>query len=120
MGDFFISIINLINFEVVNFNENEKFNLWEFLENLILLISLKILILLMMMFQGYILLFIGNMIFLVDFELSGNFFKGEILLELGRLKNLKLFMVYYNLIIGRILEELGNLIEFIELDMLVN
>ncbi|XP_057504582.1 receptor protein-tyrosine kinase CEPR1-like [Actinidia eriantha] len=119
-GDFPISVTNLTNLEVLNFNENGGFNLWKLPENFTRMEKLKSMVLTTCMVDGFIPKLIGNMISLVDLELSGNFLVGRIPAELGLLKNLKQLELYYNQLDGDIPEELGNLTELRDLDMSVN
>ncbi|KAK9270695.1 hypothetical protein L1049_026277 [Liquidambar formosana] len=119
-GDFPLSIANLTNLEVLDFNENEGFNLWQLPESFSQLAKLKCMVLTTCMLRGRIPPSIGNMTSLTDLELTGNFLVGEIPAEIGLLKNLRQLELYYNQLDGEIPEELGNLTELIDLDMSVN
>ncbi|KVI00283.1 hypothetical protein Ccrd_021467 [Cynara cardunculus var. scolymus] len=119
-GAFPMSFINLTNLEVVNFNENEGFDLWNLPENVSRLTKMKSMILSTCMVSGPIPKSIGNMTSLVDLELSGNFLVGSIPREIGLLQNLQKLELYYNQLVGRIPEELGNLTQLTDLDMSVN
>ncbi|KAI5355847.1 PREDICTED: receptor [Prunus dulcis] len=119
-GKFPMSVFNLTNLEVLNFNENGAFNLWQLPEDIQRLTKLKSMVLTTCMVQGKIPASIGNMTSLVDLELSGNFLGGQIPAEIGLLKNLKQLELYYNQFGGTIPEELGNLTELIDMDMSVN
>lgn len=119
-GDFPMSITNLTNLEVVYFNENEGFNLWELPGNISGLIKLKTMVLTTCRLRGKIPPFVGNMTSLIDLELSGNYLTGRIPKELGKLRNLQQLELYYNQLEGEIPEELGNLTELRDLDMSVN
>ncbi|KAM1203934.1 hypothetical protein ACFX15_019319 [Malus domestica] len=120
IGKFPMSVFNLTNLEVLNFNENEGFNLWQLPEDITRLTNLKSMILTTCMIEGKIPASIGKMTSLVDLELSGNFLGGEIPAEIGLLKNLKQLELYYNQLVGTIPEELGNLTGLVDLDMSVN
>lgn len=120
-GDFPMSITNLTSLELLTFNENGEFNLWELPDNISRLVNLKVMVLSTCMLQGPIPASIGNMTSLVDLELSGNFLSGPIPAELGLLRNLKQLELYYNYhLAGQIPEELGNLKELRDLDISVN
>lgn len=119
-GEFPISVTNLTNLEVLNFNENGEFNLWEIPANISRLRKLKTMILTTCMVRGRIPPSIGNMTSLVDLELSGNYLTGKIPKEMGNLRNLQWLELYYNSLVGSIPEELGNLTELRDLDMSVN
>ncbi|KAL6180224.1 hypothetical protein ACLB2K_046891 [Fragaria x ananassa] len=119
-GKFPMSVFNLTNLEVLNFNENADFNLWQLPENTHTLTKLKSMVLTTCMLQGKIPTSIGNMTSLVDLELSGNYLVGQIPAEIGLLKNLKQLELYYNQLTGSIPEELGNLTDLIDMDMSVN
>lgn len=121
IGQFPMSVFNLTNLEMLNFNENPGFDLWELpAEDMSKMKNLKSVILSTCMVRGRIPASIGNVSSLVDLELSGNFLSSQIPKELGLLKNLQLLELYYNQLIGNIPEELGNLTELIDLDMSVN
>ncbi|XP_075516789.1 receptor protein-tyrosine kinase CEPR1-like [Primulina tabacum] len=119
-GDFPLSILNLTNLEVLNFNENEGFSLWKLPHNISSLNKLQSMVLTTCMLFGEIPGSIGDMSSLIDLELSGNYLTGRIPKELGKLKNLKQLELYYNQLDGEIPEELGNLTELEDLDMSVN
>nr|XP_043608800.1 receptor protein-tyrosine kinase CEPR1-like [Erigeron canadensis] len=119
-GKFPISFINLINLEVVNFNENAGFNMWTLPENVSRLVNLKSMILSTCVLSGPIPKSIGNMTSLIDLELSGNFLVGPVPREIGLLRNLQQLELYYNQLVGEIPHELGNLTELFDLDMSVN
>uniref|UniRef100_A0A2N9HUL0 Protein kinase domain-containing protein n=1 Tax=Fagus sylvatica TaxID=28930 RepID=A0A2N9HUL0_FAGSY len=119
-GNFPVSITNLSNLEVLNFNENDGFNLWQLPENISRLTKLKSMVLATCMVTGPIPATIGDMTSLVDLELSGNYLSGPIPREIGLLKNLRLLELYYNQLAGNIPEEIGNLTELRDLDVSVN
>ncbi|KAF8024709.1 hypothetical protein BT93_F1781 [Corymbia citriodora subsp. variegata] len=119
-GTFPLSVFNLTNLELLNFNENDRLNRWRLPENISRLSKLKSMILMTCMVEGGIPASIGNMTSLVDLELGGNYLVGEIPRELGLLKNLTHLELYYNELEGSIPEELGNLTKLIDLDMSVN
>ncbi|KAI3962524.1 hypothetical protein MKW92_035961 [Papaver armeniacum] len=120
-GVFPASITNLTNLEVLNFNENSNFNYWQLSEEISRLSKLRVMVLSTCMLQGPIPKSIGNMLELVDLELSGNLLSGPIPAELGKLKKLRQLELYYNQhLSGEIPEELGNLTELIDLDLSVN
>ncbi|KAK2446322.1 receptor protein kinase [Trifolium repens] len=120
-GDFPVSVFNLTTLEVLNFNENSNFNLWELPKNFERLKNLKSMVLSTCMLHGQIPPSISNITTLIDLELSGNFLTGQIPKELGLLKNLQLLELYYNFnLVGNIPEELGNLTDLVDLDMSVN
>lgn len=119
-GNFPMSVFDLVNLEVLNFNENYKLNLWKLPEKISSLKKLKSMVLTTCMLDGEIPRSIGNMTSLVDLELSGNFLKGEIPKEISLLKNLQQLELYYNELTGNIPEELGNLTELVDMDMSVN
>ncbi|CAL5205288.1 unnamed protein product [Lathyrus oleraceus] len=120
-GDFPMSVFNLTNLEILNFNENNGFNLWELPKSFERLKNLKSMVLSTCMLHGQIPPSISNITTLIDLELSGNFLTGQIPKELGLLKNLQQLELYYNYhLVGNIPEELGNLTELIDLDMSVN
>lgn len=120
-GDFPMSVFNLTNLEILNFNENSKLNLWELPKSFVRLKSLKSMVLSTCMLHGQIPPSISNITTLIDLELSGNFLTGQIPKELGLLKNLQQLELYYNyFLVGSIPEELGNLTELVDLDMSVN
>ena len=116
-----ISVTNLTNLEVLNFNENEGFNFWQLPKNISSrLKKLKRMILSASTLQGPIPATIGDMTSLVDLEFSGNYLVGQIPKEIGLLKNLQHLELYHNLLSGNMPEEIGNLTELIDLDMSVN
>ncbi|KAL2340058.1 hypothetical protein Fmac_007998 [Flemingia macrophylla] len=120
-GQFPMSVFNLTNLEVLNFNENGGFNLWQLPTDIDKLRNLKSMVLTTCMVHGQIPSSIGNITSLVDLELSGNFLTGQIPKELGQLRNLQQLELYYNYhLVGNIPEELGNLTELVDLDMSVN
>ncbi|KAM0034213.1 putative protein kinase RLK-Pelle-LRR-XI-1 family [Helianthus debilis subsp. tardiflorus] len=119
-GKFPLSLINLTNLEVMNFNENGGFDLWRLPDDIFRLSKLKILILSTCMVSGPIPKSIGNMTSLVDLELCGNYLVGPVPRELGLLKNLKQLELYYNQLVGEIPEELGNLTNLRDIDISVN
>ncbi|KAJ0525832.1 putative protein kinase RLK-Pelle-LRR-XI-1 family [Helianthus annuus] len=119
-GKFPLSLINLTNLEVMNFNENAGFDLWRLPDDIFRLSKLKILILSTCMVSGPIPKSIGNMTSLVDLELCGNYLVGPVPRELGLLKNLKQLELYYNQLVGEIPEELGNLTNLRDIDISVN
>ncbi|KAL4566144.1 hypothetical protein LXL04_030254 [Taraxacum kok-saghyz] len=119
-GAFPMSFINLVNLEIVNFNENAGFDMWRLPENITKLVKLKSMILSTCKVSGTIPKSIGNMTSLVDLELSGNYLVGPVPREIGLLKNLQSLELYYNQLVGGIPEELGNLTELTDLDMSVN
>lgn len=119
-GDFPLSIINLTNLVILNFNENRHFNPWRLPEDISRLINLKWMILTACNMHGTIPVSISNMTSLVDLELSANRLVGKVPRELGKLKNLKLLELFYNLLDGEIPAELGNLTELVDLDMSAN
>ncbi|KAI6689178.1 hypothetical protein NL676_026006 [Syzygium grande] len=119
-GKFPMSVFNLTNLELLNFNENDGFDLWRLPESISRLSKLKSMILMTCMIEGLIPPSIGNMTSLVDLELGGNYLMGEIPTELGLLKNLTHLELYYNQLVGGIPEVLGNLTELLDLDMSVN
>nr|KYP70122.1 Receptor-like protein kinase HSL1 [Cajanus cajan] len=120
-GQFPMSVFNLTNLEVLNFNENGGFNLWKLPNDIDKLRNLKSVVLTTCMVHGQIPASIGNITSLIDLELSGNFLTGQIPKELGQLKNLQQLELYYNYhLVGNIPEELGNLTELVDLDMSVN
>ncbi|XP_030528556.1 receptor protein-tyrosine kinase CEPR1 [Rhodamnia argentea] len=119
-GKFPMSIFNLTNLELLNFNENDGFDYWRLPDNILRLSKLKSMILMTCMVEGRIPPSIGNMTSLFDLELGGNYLQGEIPTELSLLKNLTHLELYYNQFAGGIPEELGNLTELIDLDMSVN
>ncbi|XP_058785279.1 receptor protein-tyrosine kinase CEPR1 [Vicia villosa] len=120
-GDFPMSVFNLTNLEILNFNENNGFDLWELPKSFERLKNLKSMVLSTCMLHGQIPPSISNITSLIDLELSGNFLTGQIPKELGLLKNLQQLELYYNYhLVGNIPEELGNLTELIDLDMSVN
>lgn len=120
-GEFPMSVFNLTKLEVLNFNENSGFNLWQLPADIDRLKKLKSMVLTTCMVYGQIPPSMGNITSLVDLELSGNFLTGQIPRELGLLKNLQQLELYYNQhLVGNIPEELGNLTELIDLDMSVN
>lgn len=119
-GEFPVSFTNLTNLELVNFNENGEFNLWEIPHNISRLTRLTTLILCTCMAHGRIPPSIGTMTALVDLELAGNYLTGEIPPELGQLRNLRQLELYYNNLVGPIPSELGNLTELRDLDISVN
>ncbi|XP_027354950.1 receptor protein-tyrosine kinase CEPR1 [Abrus precatorius] len=120
-GEFPMSVFNLTNLEVLNFNENGGFNLWQLPTDIDRLRNLKSMVLTTCMVHGQIPASIGNITTLVDLELSGNFLTGQIPKELGLLKKLEQLELYYNQhLVGNIPEELGNLTELTDLDMSVN
>ncbi|CAM8980248.1 unnamed protein product [Rhodiola kirilowii] len=119
-GKFPISIMNLTNLEVVDFNENTGFDLWELPEEFTRLRKLKRVLFTTCMLHGQIPPSVGNMTSLVDLELMGNYLTGKIPRELGFLKNLQQLELYYNQLTGTIPKEFGNLTELVDLDMSVN
>ncbi|XP_061352977.1 receptor protein-tyrosine kinase CEPR1 [Gastrolobium bilobum] len=120
-GEFPMSVFNLTRLEVLNFNENGGFSLWQLPDDIDRLKNLKSMVLTTCMVYGQIPTSIGNITSLTDLELSGNFLTGQIPAELGLLKNLQQLELYYNQhLVGYIPEELGNLTELIDLDMSVN
>jgi Leucine-rich repeat (LRR) protein/tRNA A-37 threonylcarbamoyl transferase component Bud32 len=119
-GSFPMSVTNLTNLEVLAFNEDQGFNLWQLPENISRLTKLKSMVLTTCMVYGRIPAAIGNMTSLVDLELSGNYLVGEIPKEIGLLKNLQQLELYYNMLVGNIPEELGNLTELTDIDISVN
>ncbi|KAF8404790.1 hypothetical protein HHK36_009679 [Tetracentron sinense] len=119
-GEFPVSVTSLVNLEVLNFNENGAFNLWELPEDISGLTKLKLMVLSTCMMHGQIPASIGNLTSLVDLELSGNFLVGQIPVEMGNLKNLQQLELYYNQLSGEIPDELGNLTKLVDLDMSVN
>ncbi|TKY74503.1 Receptor protein kinase HSL1 [Spatholobus suberectus] len=120
-GQFPMSVFNLTNLEVLNFNENGGFSLWQLPADIDRLRNLKSVVLTTCMVHGQIPASIGNITSLTDLELSGNFLTGQIPKELGQLKNLQQLELYYNYhLVGNIPEELGNLTELVDLDMSVN
>ncbi|XP_022962130.1 receptor protein-tyrosine kinase CEPR1-like [Cucurbita moschata] len=119
-GDFPMSVFDLVNLEILNFNENYNLNLWKLPEKISGLKKLKSMVLTTCMLDGEIPRSIGNMTSLIDLELSGNFLKGEIPKEISFLKNLQQLELYYNELTGNIPEELGNLTELVDVDMSVN
>ncbi|GAU14300.1 hypothetical protein TSUD_308600 [Trifolium subterraneum] len=120
-GDFPVSVFNLTTLEVLNFNENSNFNLWQLPKNFERLKNLKSMVLSTCILHGQIPPSISNITTLLDLELSGNFLTGQIPKELGLLKNLQLLELYYNFnLVGNIPEELGNLTDLVDLDMSVN
>ncbi|XP_023002211.1 receptor protein-tyrosine kinase CEPR1-like isoform X2 [Cucurbita maxima] len=119
-GDFPMSVFDLVNLEVLNFNENYNLNLWKLPEKISRLTKLKSMVLTTCMLDGEIPRSIGNMTSLIDLELSGNFLKGEIPKEISLLKNLQQLELYYNELAGNIPEEFGNLTELVDVDMSVN
>ncbi|KAG0466107.1 hypothetical protein HPP92_017687 [Vanilla planifolia] len=116
-GDFPLSIINLTNLEVINFNENPGFNVWRLPESICELKKLSKLILSTTSMRGSIPLWLANMTWLTDLELSGNLLVGRIPASIGRMENLRLLELYYNLLEGEIPEELGNLSKLVDTDM---
>ncbi|KAL1310256.1 hypothetical protein HN51_052898 [Arachis hypogaea] len=119
-GDFPMSVFNLSNLEILNFNENPGFNFWKLPENFNFK-KLNSMVLTTCSLHGQIPAALGNLTTLVDLELSGNLFTGQIPRELGLLKNLQELELYYNYhLVGNIPEELGNLTELTDLDMSVN
>lgn len=119
-GNFPISVTNLTNLEILNFNENGNFNLWKLPENISGLTKLKTMVLTTCMVYGPIPRSIGNMTSLVDLELSGNFLVGRIPAQLGLLKNVRQLELYYNQLFGEIPGELGNMTALVDVDMSVN
>ncbi|RZC49455.1 hypothetical protein C5167_017875 [Papaver somniferum] len=120
-GVFPASVTNLTDLEVLNFNENGNFNPWQLTEEISRLSKLQVMILTACMLQGAIPKSIGNMLELVDLELSGNFLSGTIPSELGKLNKLQQLELFYNeYLSGEIPAELGNLTELIDLDLSVN
>ncbi|KAJ1379636.1 Serine/threonine-protein kinase, active site [Sesbania bispinosa] len=120
-GEFPMSVFNLTSLEVLNFNENGGFRLWQLPLDIDRLQNLKVMVLTTCMLHGQIPPSIGNITSLIDLELSGNFLTGQIPSELGLLKNLQELELYYNQhLVGNIPEALGNLTELIDLDMSVN
>lgn len=120
-GEFPVSVFNLTALEVLNFNENGYFKLWELPVSFDSMRKLKSMVLSTCSVHGRIPPSIANITTLVDLELSGNFLTGQIPAELGLLKNLQQLELYYNYhLVGNIPEELGNLTELIDLDMSVN
>lgn len=121
-GEFPLSVFNLTNLEVLNFNENPGFKLWKLPGSSIFrLTKLRIMVLATCALHGQIPESIGNMTSLIDLELSGNFITGHIPPEIGLLKNLQQLELYYNQqLAGTIPEEFGNLTELTDLDMSVN
>ncbi|CAI8599936.1 unnamed protein product [Vicia faba] len=120
-GDFPMSVFNLTDLEILNFNENSGFNLWELPKSFERLKNLKSMVLSTCMLHGQIPPSISNITTLIDLELSGNFLTGQIPKELGLLKNLQQLELYYNYhLVGNVPEELGNLTELIDLDISVN
>ncbi|KAI3831875.1 hypothetical protein MKX03_022247 [Papaver bracteatum] len=120
-GVFPASITNLTDLEVLNFNENGNFNPWQLTEEISRLSKLQVMVLTACMLQGTIPKSVGNMLELVDLELSGNFLSGPIPSELGKLKKLQQLELFYNeYLSGEIPAELGNLTEHIDLDLSVN
>ncbi|KAJ0085708.1 hypothetical protein Patl1_09197 [Pistacia atlantica] len=120
-GDFPISVTNLSNLEVLNFNEDPGFNSWQLPENISRLTKLRSMILARCVLHGRIPPSIGNMTSLTDLELAGNYLTGQIPPEIGLLKNLQQLELFNNQhLSGTIPEELGNLTELTYLDMSVN
>ncbi|XP_057773209.1 receptor protein-tyrosine kinase CEPR1-like [Salvia miltiorrhiza] len=119
-GDFPLSLTNLTNLEVLNFNENPLFNLWELPETIAKLIKLKSLILSTCMLRGKIPTSVWNITSLIDLELSGNYLAGRLPKEVGLLQNLQHLELYYNELEGEIPVEIGNLTQLVDLDMSVN
>lgn len=120
-GEFPMSVFNLTELEILNFNENNGFNLWELPKSFEKMKKLKSMVLSTCMVHGQIPPSISNITTLIDLELSGNFLTGQIPKELGLLKNLQQLELYYNYhLLGNIPEELGNLTELVDLDMSVN
>ncbi|CAI0464199.1 unnamed protein product [Linum tenue] len=120
-GDFPLSVANLSNLELLDFNENGNLNLWQLPDSFSRLTKLNTMILTTCMVRGTIPRWLGNMTSLVDLELSGNYLTGGIPVQLGQLKNLQSLELYYNYeLSGSIPEELGNLTELVDLDMSVN
>ncbi|CAN0921942.1 Receptor protein-tyrosine kinase CEPR1 [Linum grandiflorum] len=120
-GQFPLSVTNLTNLELLDFNENTHLDTWQLPESFPRLTKLKTMILTTCNVRGQIPAWLGNMTSLVDLELDGNFLTGRIPSELGLLKNLKSLELYYNYeLSGKIPEELGNLTELRDLDISVN
>ncbi|KAK4348599.1 hypothetical protein RND71_031354 [Anisodus tanguticus] len=119
-GDFPLSIFNLTNLILLNFNENRQFNPWQLPEHISTLTKLKWMVLTACKLHGPIPTSIGNMTSLIDLELSGNRLVGKVPRELGQLQNLKLLELYYNQLEGEIPAELGNSTELVDLDMSAN
>ncbi|KAK1398360.1 hypothetical protein POM88_008223 [Heracleum sosnowskyi] len=109
MGKFPLSVNNLTNLELLNFNENSGVNFWQLPDNFSKLTKLKYMILSTCKIHGQMPAFIGNMTSLVDLDLSGNFFTCKIPAQIGLLKNLQMLELYYNQLVGEIPKELGNL-----------
>nr|GMC65075.1 receptor-like protein kinase HSL1 [Ipomoea batatas] len=116
-GEFPLSVTNLSNLEVLNFNENGGFSPWRLPANISGLRKLKSLVLTACKLSGRIPVGIGSIESLVDLELSDNGMVGRIPGELGRLPNLQLLELYYNQLEGEIPEELGNLTSLVDLDL---
>nr|GMC58463.1 receptor-like protein kinase HSL1 [Ipomoea batatas] len=116
-GEFPLSVTNLSNLEVLNFNENGGFSPWRLPANISGLRKLKSLVLTACKLSGRIPVGIGSMAALVDLELSDNGMVGRIPGELGMLPNLQLLELYYNQLEGEIPEELGNLTSLVDLDL---
>ncbi|MED6130850.1 Receptor protein-tyrosine kinase cepr1 [Stylosanthes scabra] len=120
-GDFPMSVFNLSNLEIINFNENTAFRGWKLPETFDNFKKLNSMVLTTCSLHGQIPPALGNITTLVDLELSGNYLTGQIPRELGLLKNLQELELYYNYhLVGNIPEELGNLTELTDLDMSVN
>nr|GMC61167.1 receptor-like protein kinase HSL1 [Ipomoea batatas] len=116
-GEFPLSVTNLSNLEVLNFNENGGFSPWRLPANISGLRKLKSLVLTACKLSGEIPVGIGSIESLVDLELSDNGMVGRIPGELGMLPNLQLLELYYNQLEGEIPEELGNLTSLVDLDL---
>ncbi|KAL0926554.1 hypothetical protein M5K25_002793 [Dendrobium thyrsiflorum] len=119
-GEFPLSITNLTNLEVVNFNQNPGFNKWLLPEAITKLKKLNTMILSTTFMRGEVPTWIGNMTWLIDLELSGNLLVGRIPTTIGRMKNLQFLELYYNLLEGEIPKELGNLSRLTDIDLSLN
>lgn len=119
-GEFPISVFKLTDVEVVNFNENPGFNMWQLPESIARMRKLTVLVLSTTSLRGELPEWIGNITSLVDLEMCGNYHVGRIPTSIGKLRNLRRLELYYNLFQGPIPDEIGNLTNLVDLDISVN